>query len=125
MDKEDLGEYKRLITGLLQETGKEGIATLHGRKLKGSETGGVVSFAAAAAGGGGGGEVIGSIDLKEEELREARVEQERRLAELQGLASVLGSVPGAAGAAVDVNMGWGNICLCYPLYASPSSQHTY
>ena len=107
VDKEDLGEYKRLITGLLQETGKEGVATLHGRKLKGSETGGVVSFAAADA-GGGGGEVIGSLDLKEEELREARNEQERRLAELQGLASVLGSVPGAAGAAADVNMGWGN-----------------
>ena len=106
VDKEDLGEYKRLVTGLLQETGKEGVATLHGRKLKGSETGGVVSFASAA--GGGGGEVIGSIDLKEEELREARNEQERRLAELQGLASVLGSVPGAAGSAVDVNMGWGN-----------------
>ena len=52
--------------------------------------------------------MIGSIDLKEEELREARNEQERRLAELQGLASVLGSVPGAAGAAADVNMGWGN-----------------
>ena len=85
VDREDLGEYKRLVTGLLAETGKEGSATLQGRKLKGSELGGGAVFGDTAAGGGAGpaaGETMGA-DMTVEEVRAARAEQERRLAELQ------------------------------------------
>ena len=105
VDKEDLGEYKRLVSGLLKETGQEGTATLHGRKLKGAELGTTVSFA-DTAGGGAGGTGMGAADMSEAEMQAIRNEQGKRLAELQGLASALGGVPGADGAAVDVNMGW-------------------
>ena len=118
VDREDLGEYKRLVAGLLAgestclrwkgyclahhtawpvaccfvrtETGKEGSATLQGRKVKGSELSSGDAYgdddSDNEAGGGAApaaAETMMGADLTAEEVMAARAEQERRLEELQ------------------------------------------
>ena len=98
VDKDDIGEYQRLIDGWLplEEKSKKISADKTSSRSQSADPSKPRSTPTAAD-----SDVSGSIESKEE--RQLRVALEKKVAELKGLASVKGSLPGSDNVALKVN----------------------
>jgi hypothetical protein len=100
VDRNDLGEYQRLINGLLPAEEKEAAKNSSSDKLNGS---GLMSRSQTAPGTSKG--IPDGVDPTEyKAMIEEQRALERKAAELNSLANLTGRIPGAKGAAATVNL---------------------